>query len=93
MSVVIGKLNCKLSGVSNVKVTWAGTDIHRRVGHHYVETMVKRRISVNMCDREGGNENANTSSEESCFVILMDILDTNECTLPVGHAWHHQYTP
>ena len=77
LRVVVEKINRELSGVTNVKITWGGKDIHRRVGHHHVQTMVERRL-------------ADDTLKESCFVIPVEILDTDECTLPKGHEWYHK---
>eukprot|EP00591_Stephanopyxis_turris_P010502 CAMPEP_0195528386 /NCGR_PEP_ID=MMETSP0794_2-20130614/30492_1 /TAXON_ID=515487 /ORGANISM="Stephanopyxis turris, Strain CCMP 815" /LENGTH=939 /DNA_ID=CAMNT_0040659511 /DNA_START=45 /DNA_END=2864 /DNA_ORIENTATION=+ len=81
LSVVIAKVNREISGVTHVEVKWTGSDIHRRVGEHLVETSVTRTI------RGSGDDGAET---KQCFMVSIVIYDTDECTLPAGHVMRHK---
>ena len=50
---------------------------HRVVGQHDVQATVTRRSDL-------GEE------EAECMFILVEIEDTNKCTLPRGHAMRHE---
>jgi len=76
LRVVVEKINREMDGVTNVQITWDGSTLRQQhgVGLHHVQTLVER----------------STTSQQQCFVVPMEILDTDECTLPPSHEWYHK---
>ena len=60
----------------DVDVHWSGNELHRKVGVHGVTANVMRMLP-------DGTE------AMSCFEVPFVIEDTDECTLPNGHAMRH----
>jgi hypothetical protein len=82
LRVVVEKVNREMAGVTNVQITWDGFRMDQTsgiVGVHHVQTLVERSSAVDGRPR--------------CFIVPMEILDTNECTLPPSHEWYHQCSP
>lgn len=89
--MVVDKVNRVLDGVVDVEVEWSGAELHGRVGQHLVKSTVTRLASA------VSNENLEISLDDQgrqvtkqCFHVPFTILDTNECTLPVGHHMKHR---
>ena len=88
----MGRINQVLEGVVDVEVEWKGADLQGLVGEHIVQCKVKRLasslqekdVSASFTDEEGRRV------VSQCFHVPFSILDTNECTLPEGHAMRHR---
>lgn len=65
-------------------VNWSGVDIQRVVGDHSVHATVTRILPSSNTEVDG------RETVTQCFIIPFKILDTNECTLPVGHTMRHR---
>ena len=77
LRVVVEKINREIEGVQNVQITWDGSTLRQQqngVGLHHVQTLVER----------------STTSQQQCFIVPMEIQDTDECTLPPSHEWYHK---
>jgi hypothetical protein len=86
---VVERVNRVLQGVVDVEVEWNGADLHGRVGEHMVRCKVTRLASA-VVDEDVVTDDAGRSVMTQCFHVPFTILDTNECTLPRGHAMRHQ---
>eukprot|EP00521_Asterionellopsis_glacialis_P007642 CAMPEP_0195288974 /NCGR_PEP_ID=MMETSP0707-20130614/5436_1 /TAXON_ID=33640 /ORGANISM="Asterionellopsis glacialis, Strain CCMP134" /LENGTH=926 /DNA_ID=CAMNT_0040348923 /DNA_START=104 /DNA_END=2884 /DNA_ORIENTATION=+ len=94
LPVVVERVNRVLDGVVDVEVEWDGGNLHGIVGDHIVKCRVTR-LASSLRDDDMGEEELDTDEHgrpvvEQCFHIPFTILDTNECTLPVGHPMRHQ---
>jgi hypothetical protein len=65
-----------MEGVLQVRVDYDGPLLHKIVGTHDVTATVKRITQGNVVP--------------SCFIVVFQIDDTNECTLPAGHPMRHK---
>jgi len=92
--VVVEKINSVLQGVVDVEVEWTGGDLHGTVGHHYVQCKVTRLASVipggTATAEEVYVDDEGREVASQCFHVPFTIEDTNECTLPIGHAMRHK---
>jgi Calcium-binding EGF domain len=86
-------VNRVLDGVVDVEVEWHGDDLQGRVGEHMVKCKVTRLASA--LKEQPAATGAVEMDEmgrrvvSQCFHVPFTILDTNECTLPMGHAMRH----
>lgn len=83
-----------MEGVVDVEVEWTGADLNGRVGEHIVQTKVTRLASV-LRPADGSKAVFDRDEEgrqvaTQCFHVPFTILDTNECTLSVGHTMRHE---
>jgi Calcium-binding EGF domain len=89
----VERINKVLQGVVDVEVEWNGADLHGRVGEHMVRCKVTRladAVSSDNVPDDVHTDAAGRSVRTQCFHVPFTILDTNECTLPRGHAMRHQ---
>lgn len=75
----------------DVEVQWTGGNLHGRVGEHFVQCKVTRLASV-LKERPDATfeDEAGREVASQCFEIPFTILDTNECTLGLGHPMRHR---
>eukprot|EP00547_Thalassionema_nitzschioides_P013779 CAMPEP_0194246210 /NCGR_PEP_ID=MMETSP0158-20130606/14660_1 /TAXON_ID=33649 /ORGANISM="Thalassionema nitzschioides, Strain L26-B" /LENGTH=920 /DNA_ID=CAMNT_0038982061 /DNA_START=43 /DNA_END=2805 /DNA_ORIENTATION=- len=98
LPVVVERVNRELDGVVDVQVDWTGSDLHGRVGEHIINCTVTRLAASIEQLSESGSEDKDLATQHSggrreiiqCFEVPFTITDTNECTLPKGHAMAHQ---
>lgn len=104
LPLIVEKVNKELDGVVDVEVEWTGADIHRRVGTRIVQCSVTRLVATLVKNNNGDDSShrrayrpEETSKDEhgrdvvtQCFHVPFDILDTNECTLPLQHPMRHK---
>lgn len=92
LPVVVERVNRVLEGVVDVEVEWHGDDLQGRVGEHTVQCKVTRLSEVVPEDANilSYTDDSGRTVVTQCFHVPFTILDTNECTLPVGHAMRHQ---
>ena len=92
LPVVVERVNQVLEGVVDVEVEWQGSDLQGRVGEHMVECKVTR-LAVSLRDTTDQMVTKDDQGRDvvtQCFHVPFSILDTNECTLPMGHPMRHQ---
>ena len=86
LRVVVEKVNRELEGVIDVDVEWTGSELHRKVGKYGIKTRVTR-MDDSFANIDEKNDSKGVITE--CFTIPFIIEDTDECSLPVGHAMRH----
>lgn len=93
LPVVVERVNRVLDGVVDVEVEWKGADLHGRVGEHIVQCKVTRLASAlspgSLEPQAIFTDDGGRDVTTQCFHVPFSILDTNECTLPRGHAMRH----
>ena len=76
-------MNRELDDVRDVVLNWSGSDVHLAlVGDHFIQCTVTRLVKTESRDRK--------ELVEQCWEVPFTIVDTDECTLPPGHAMAHK---
>jgi Calcium-binding EGF domain len=89
----VERVNQELDGVVDVEVEWNGSDLHGKVGDHFIQCKVTRLVNA----IHQANTQVDTLKKDDhgrhvivqCFTLSFTILDTNECTLQKDHPMHH----
>ena len=75
-----------------MEVEWTGSDLHGKVGDHMIQCKVTRLVSAITSVMNVDETTLDSQGRQviiQCFTLSFTILDTNECTLPQGHAMRH----
>jgi len=93
LPVVVEKINRVLDGVVDVEVEWTGANLHGRVGEHLIGTRVTRLVGSSSSIPSEGEIHRDEFGREvvsRCFHVPINIVDTDECSLPKNHPMKHK---